>query len=305
MLELMQGDVLITVILPLVWSLISVIMLFLSRVLARDGVLRGLTVFLYSFVLFPAIWISGHGFEGPVVLYFLLILAMMVILIDRMAVLIPSTGLFLALVVFLIFWEPEGFELNRQYAFAYERQFDFIFNILFTGIMMIAIVRVLHNRIANLESELEKSKTQDSLTGLYNRKRILELLKAEQLRCSRERSDLAVVVLSVANYSQAVRTLGHHSGEVLLKKVAYIIRNKSRLYDYIGRVHVNGFLCVLPGSSQADGAEYVRRISDEPDLFEPAFLDKGVQIRGDVVEVSNMSYEDVVNRADTMFKDVV
>jgi diguanylate cyclase (GGDEF)-like protein len=305
LLELLQGDVLLTIILPLLFSLISVILLFLSRVVKRDGALRGFTVLLYNFVLFPAIWIAGHGFQGPAVMYYLIFTAVMVVLIRRMELLILMMIAFTGLVLLLVVWNPPGFELNRPYDFDYERQFDFIFNLLFSGIILVAIIRVLYNRVQNLEHDLEFSRTQDALTGLYNRRRILELLKAEQLRSSRERSNLSVVVIDIANYSAAVRGLGHHYGEVLIKKIAYIIRNKSRLYDYLGRVHVNGFLSVLPGSSEADGREYIRRIAEEPDLLEDAYVSRGVEIRGKAVEVSNMSYEDLVSLIDTLYADAL
>jgi diguanylate cyclase (GGDEF)-like protein len=303
LLELLQGDTLLTIILPLLFSLISIILLFLSRVSKQIGLLKILTVILYNFVLFPAIWIASHGFEGPAALYYLVLLSIIVVLIERMEIVIVLVVAYTALILALIVWNPPGLQLNRPYDSAFERQFDIMFNLVFAGIILTSILRVMHNRNRNLQLALEQSRTQDSLTGLYNRRRILELLKAEQLRCSRERRELTIVMITITNLGPALRSLGYHHGEMLIKKLAYVMRGKSRLYDYLGKVHVNGFLSVLPGSGEQDGMEYFRRIAEEPDLIDEAFMARGVEVRGKAVEVSNMAYDELLALVDTLYAE--
>lgn len=305
LLELLQGDRLVGIIVPLVWSLVSVIMLFISRIIANDGILRMLTVILYNFLLFPAIWVAGHGVQGPAILYYLVLLITLVVLIRRNEGMILAALLFTILTIVLMTWRPPAWDLNRLYDSDYQRLFDFIFNMVFAGIIVVAVSRVLVNRINNLERELDKTKTQDNLTGLYNRKRILELLKGEQLRSGRERQNLSVVVFNIRGFSRVISELGIHSAESLVKKIAYVMRSKSRMYDFIGRVHPNSFLSVLPGSSKDDAQEYIRRISEEDGLLERQYLKLDVSVEGKAVEVSNMAYEEIITIVDGFFRDQI
>lgn len=303
LLELLQGDSFLSIILPLVLALCSILLLFVSRISKSQTLVIGLIVLIYNFIFFPVIWIIGHGIEGPAVLYLLLLLVVLSILIHRIEILIPVSVLFVAMAIFLILWNHDGSMVNRFYDYEYQRKFDYVFNVLFASSILIGIVRLLYGRIQMLQKEIERTKTLDNLTGLYNQKRIMEILRSELLRSNRQKQDISVVMLSLTNFSTAIRQRGHFASEHLLKTIAHSLRGKSRMYDILGYLHMSDFLCILPGSSYQDSEEYIRRICKDDQLIGSDFRELDVELVGQILRTDGCSFEELADQIDAFSRE--
>jgi diguanylate cyclase (GGDEF)-like protein/PAS domain S-box-containing protein len=102
-----------------------------------------------------------------------------------------------------------------------------------------------------LEESLTKMETQamtDPLTGLLNRRAIMEHAEAEWQRATRENRALSLVLMDVDRLKEINDTFGHLAGDEALNGLAELMRAGTRRYDWIGRWGGDEFLLVLPGT---------------------------------------------------------
>src|SRR5206468_2915323 len=91
-----------------------------------------------------------------------------------------------------------------------------------------------------VESLREKNKMRelaatDGLTGLFNHKRICDLLRDEMRRSERYNRPLSVLMVDVDSFKSFNDTYGHQSGDQMLKSVAHLLKNSVRTVDRLGR----------------------------------------------------------------------
>jgi diguanylate cyclase (GGDEF)-like protein/PAS domain S-box-containing protein len=99
--------------------------------------------------------------------------------------------------------------------------------------------------------------THDSLTGLYNRAMIFELLNRAMERTRRNQNMLAVLYLDLDGFKRVNDTHGHAMGDLLLKACADRIKTLLRKTDILGRVGGDEFTIVLEGLAAKDFAKQV------------------------------------------------
>jgi diguanylate cyclase (GGDEF)-like protein len=112
------------------------------------------------------------------------------------------------------------------------------------------------------DAQLRDMALRDPLTGVSNR-RALEVLAANEVqRAAREDGDLSVLYLDLDRFKQVNDSLGHASGDRVLKALAASTAAVLRSGDLVGRLGGDEFAIVLPGAG-ADQAERVQaRLSE-------------------------------------------
>jgi len=109
----------------------------------------------------------------------------------------------------------------------------------------VAMVRDITERVV-AEEKLFAMATQDSLTGVRNRRYFLEGLENEVARCRRHGRSLSLLILD-ADYFKAVNdTFGHEAGDIVLKRLAETCRTNLREVDLVGRMGGEEFAIVMP-----------------------------------------------------------
>jgi diguanylate cyclase (GGDEF)-like protein len=118
-----------------------------------------------------------------------------------------------------------------------------------------------------LKKQLEESllKTEslamtDVLTGLLNRRAIMEHAEAEWNRAQREGRALTLIILDLDYLKQINDTYGHLAGDRALDHMAGLLRSSMRRYDWAGRWAGDEFLLVLPGTGHAEAVEVAERL---------------------------------------------
>ena len=113
-------------------------------------------------------------------------------------------------------------------------------------------------RIVDMQAELARTRevlrTQalhDVLTGLWNRRAILDALERELARARRGSLPVAVALLDLDHFKRVNDTYGHAAGDSVLKEAAARMAGTVRPYDPIGRYGGEEFLVILPGCDEA------------------------------------------------------
>ncbi len=101
-------------------------------------------------------------------------------------------------------------------------------------------------------AELEKSlaiikemSIRDDLTGVYNRRHLMELLEHEYHRISRGGAHFSVAMLDIDHFKSVNDTYGHLTGDEVLKAASDVIRKSLRSADFCGRYGGEEFLLVM------------------------------------------------------------
>jgi diguanylate cyclase (GGDEF)-like protein len=105
--------------------------------------------------------------------------------------------------------------------------------------------------VARASSTLQEALT-DSLTGLANRRLLLERLQHEVVRADRGGEPVTVLFMDIDGFKLVNDSLGHHAGDQLLVAVAQRLRSCLRDADVCARVGGDEFAVLLTGSSDPE-----------------------------------------------------
>ena len=129
----------------------------------------------------------------------------------------------------------------------------------FIGMMTVlfGFVLMIYDKM-NLSLELLA--THDSLTGMYNRRTILELLKVASAGSRRNQTSLTVMMIDLDDFKSVNDTHGHMEGDGVLREVAATLKAGLREQDAIGRYGGEEFLAVLPNTDEAGAWTLAERL---------------------------------------------
>ncbi len=94
---------------------------------------------------------------------------------------------------------------------------------------------------------LQHQATHDPLTGLLNRRSVLDHLHREVSRLERERGVLAVGMGDIDFFKRFNDVYGHQTGDDILCGLTQVFQRHSRQHDVFGRIGGEEFLIIAPG----------------------------------------------------------
>lgn len=101
---------------------------------------------------------------------------------------------------------------------------------------------------AMLESkikELEKLATEDDLTGLKNRRYILEFARQILEYARKESGRVTLLIFDIDNFKHYNDVYGHSVGDKILKQAAILMRRCCRAHDVVGRIGGDEFAVIF------------------------------------------------------------
>jgi diguanylate cyclase (GGDEF)-like protein len=123
---------------------------------------------------------------------------------------------------------------------------------------LVARVKV-HLKIKKLQDELKRSNelllelsNTDHLTGLFNRRYMMEALDKELQRSRRKGGNLSLIMLDIDHFKLVNDNYGHQQGDLVLQQVALLLQKELRSYDCAARYGGEEFVAILPDSSLKD-----------------------------------------------------
>lgn len=108
--------------------------------------------------------------------------------------------------------------------------------------------------------ELERLSRTDGLTGLPNRRHLMETLEKEVRRAKRNERPFSLLMVDVDHFKRYNDTFGHLAGDEVLKRLAQVLSAAIRTADYAARYGGEEFTVVLPETPMEGGLEVAERI---------------------------------------------
>ena len=140
----------------------------------------------------------------------------------------------------------------------------------------IAPIRNHHNGIARyvgviedisrqklLEEEIYSYAVNDRITGLYNRKMLLELANRDIAAAQRYERAMTLLIVDIDHFKEANDRFGYPAGNQFMQQLAEICRASVRTSDLIGRIGKDSFGILLTESALSDALQVAGRIREK------------------------------------------
>ncbi len=99
---------------------------------------------------------------------------------------------------------------------------------------------------AKIHMKVNELSITDELTGLYNRRKMDEVLESEFNKAKRYGSSLSVMILDIDHFKQVNDFYGHKVGDIILSHIGSILRRNIRNIDIATRYGGEEFVVILP-----------------------------------------------------------
>lgn len=155
--------------------------------------------------------------------------------------------------------------------------------------------------------QLERLSIVDELTGLYNKKYLIEFLRREINRSKRFGFMLSCIMIDVDHFKKINDSHGHLRGDRVLKELGKLVGDALRSYDFAARYGGDEFTVVLPQQNNPDGAKDLAdriRKTIENHAFSKVASNRPLRITvsmgiATLIPENNHDYEVPLERADT------
>jgi diguanylate cyclase (GGDEF)-like protein len=130
------------------------------------------------------------------------------------------------------------------------------------GILITFLLDQLYRRIFLYRREALELAHFDGLTGIANRRHLMETLERLLEFCRRHGSPMSIIIFDIDYFKQINDSHGHLIGDKVLRHIAGILKNGLRKSDFPGRYGGEEFVVVLPDTTPANAwlvAEKIRR----------------------------------------------
>lgn len=132
-------------------------------------------------------------------------------------------------------------------------------------------------KIKELREKMKTLSTTDELTGLHNRKYLLERMEQEISRAKRYATPLSLLLFDLDFFKSVNDIYGYEWGDVLLKSIADKLRQVIRKEDILTRYGDEEYIVVLPNTPEDNAFLFAERFRKEVERME--FIPAGEEER--------------------------
>lgn len=159
------------------------------------------------------------------------------------------------------------------------------------------------DRQKQLEKRLMALSSTDELTGLYNRRYLIEKLQEQLDTQQRYKTPISVVLLDIDHFKLINDSYGHHVGDRVLIAFAELLKSRLRKTDIFGRFGGEEFIIIMPHTPVLAAQELTHALLKECQQYPFKLSDNNQQVVTFSAGISEMLAEDedvsdVLTRAD-------
>jgi diguanylate cyclase (GGDEF)-like protein/PAS domain S-box-containing protein len=149
-----------------------------------------------------------------------------------------------------------------------------------------------------LELRLQHLADRDPLTGILNRRRLIEELERQLRYAARSRRSGALLAVDLDHFKLANDTYGHAAGDRILRTVTEVLLARTRETDVVARLGGDEFTVILPEAGEGEAvrlARDLRQLLREPQIGAPISISVGIALFGE----QELTTDEILVCADT------
>lgn len=180
--------------------------------------------------------------------------------------------LFVSLVTWLTYLTGNGLLIRYGYTdLAFEALIASAFTVMLAGMVYMAgEVTALRSaferrrlRLNGAMEQLAELAMRDELTGLYNRRHIMEVLKGQKALADRGHVGFTLCYCDLDHFKQVNDRFGHPCGDQVLHDFADLAARVVRSVDFVARIGGEEFLLVLVGADAETASNVAERLGEQ------------------------------------------
>jgi diguanylate cyclase (GGDEF)-like protein len=144
----------------------------------------------------------------------------------------------------------------------YSREWIPVWNSLIRLAVFVLTALLLRTLRAALMAE-QRLADSDPLTGLANRRAFCESLEQELARAARYGEAVTVAYFDLDNFKQVNDSMGHDTGDDLLRRVATTLRDHVRATDVVARLGGDEFALLYPRADYTSAARGLQKLREQ------------------------------------------
>jgi len=155
-------------------------------------------------------------------------------------------------------------------------------------------------RYKKMEEELRCLSVTDCLTNCYNRRYFVQKLEEEIERAKRAGRKFSLVMLDIDRFKSINDRFGHNAGDLVIKSVAEVIKNRIRKIDCLARWGGEEFVILLPDTPVDKAAVLAEELRESISKMDVPGVDRVTASFGVTGYCSEDTSYTLVQRADNM-----
>lgn len=117
--------------------------------------------------------------------------------------------------------------------------------------------------IERKNEELTLLATRDALTGIFNRRSLMQQAEQRFAEARANGTPLSCIMCDIDHFKSVNDRYGHAGGDQVIQGAAKALSRGLRLHDFVGRYGGEEFCVMLPGSSLAQAREVAERLRED------------------------------------------
>lgn len=140
-------------------------------------------------------------------------------------------------------------------------------------------LKVAQSRAKELQQNLDELSTVDPVSGLLNRRAMLQNLEPLVSRSRRYGNPLSVIAMDLLNLEAMSQQNGEHAVIHVIKQVSFMLKDTLRWADMVSRIEDNRFVFILPETDKESAVHLANKLNNHISELTVNFEDQQLDIQ--------------------------
>jgi diguanylate cyclase (GGDEF)-like protein len=169
------------------------------------------------------------------------------------------------------------------------------------NVRLIEELKRVNARLVEANRRLDELSKKDDLTGIYNRRYLMESLDYEVTRSRRYLTPLCLAIFDIDRFKEVNDTYGHTAGDHVLRQFATLLKDRLRKTDILGRYGGEEFALVLTETDVESAVSLCEEIREAVSLHPFGYEHSPIRMTASAgvgFMVENMDRRELIEAAD-------